>query len=150
MYVVNPFEKKNVTNSQSMESEDMKAISPQDPHCEKIYMSILLTKYLKHKASKNTRHKIYPEVRPHHKGVLLPVEEPTRVVSFSTIILQIPTTKVKGFLISNVAHKSRITNFLGSSTNLGTPKKPQIVLKLRVSRTPRMHKRYLQQAQDLK
>jgi hypothetical protein len=59
MYVVNPFEKKNVTNSQNMESEDMKAISPQDSHCEKIYMSILLTKYLKHKASKNTRHKIF-------------------------------------------------------------------------------------------
>jgi hypothetical protein len=78
MYVVNPFEKKNVTNSQSVESECMKAISPQDPHYEKIYMSILLTKYLKHKASKNTRHKIYPEVRPHHKGVLLPVEEPTK------------------------------------------------------------------------
>jgi hypothetical protein len=41
-------------------------------------MSILLTKYLKHKASKNTRHKIYPKVQPHHKGVLLPVEEPTK------------------------------------------------------------------------
>jgi hypothetical protein len=78
MYVVNPFEKKNVTNSQSVESEDMKAISPQDPQCEKIYMSILLTKYLKHKASKNMSHMIFPKVRPHHKGVLLPVEEPTK------------------------------------------------------------------------
>jgi hypothetical protein len=78
MYVVNPFKKKNVTNSQSVESEDMKSISPQDPHGEKIDISILLTKDLKHKASKNTRHAIYPEVRPHHKGVLLPVEEPTK------------------------------------------------------------------------
>jgi hypothetical protein len=78
MYVVNPFKKKNVTNIQSVESEDMKAISPQDPHGEKIYMPILLTKDLKHKASKNTRHTIYPEVRLHHKGVLLPVEEPTK------------------------------------------------------------------------
>jgi hypothetical protein len=38
----------------------------------------------------------------------------------------------------------------GSSTNLETSKKPQIVLKPRVSRTPRMHKRCLQQAQELK
>jgi hypothetical protein len=75
---VNPFKRKNVTNSQSVESEDMRAISLQSPHNEKIYMSILLTKDLNHKASKNIRHKIYPEVRPHHKGVLLPVEEPTK------------------------------------------------------------------------
>jgi hypothetical protein len=59
-----------------------------------------------HRTSKNTRHKIYPKVRPHHKGVLLPVEEPQRVGSFSTIILHNPTTKVKGFFFSNVAHKS--------------------------------------------
>jgi hypothetical protein len=26
----------------------------------------------------NTRHEIYPEIRPHHKGVLLPVEEPKK------------------------------------------------------------------------
>jgi hypothetical protein len=46
-------------------------------------MSILLTKYLKHKESKNKRHKIYAEVRPHHKGVLLPVMEPTKGRVFS-------------------------------------------------------------------
>jgi hypothetical protein len=74
---VNPFKKNNITNNQSVEGEDMRAISPQGPHSEKIYMSILLTKDLNHKASKNTRHKIYPEVWPHHKGVLLPIEEPT-------------------------------------------------------------------------
>jgi hypothetical protein len=34
----------------------MRAISPQGPHGEKIYMSILQTKDLNHKASKNTRH----------------------------------------------------------------------------------------------
>jgi hypothetical protein len=31
---------------------------------------------------KDTR--IYPEVRPHHKGVLLPVEEPTKGRAFSS------------------------------------------------------------------
>jgi hypothetical protein len=56
----------------------MRAISPQGLHDEKIYMSILRIKDLNHKSSKNTRHKIYPEVRPDHKGVLLPVEEPTK------------------------------------------------------------------------
>jgi hypothetical protein len=61
-----------------VEDEDMRAISPQGLHGEKIYMSILLTKDLNHKASKNTRHKIYPEVQRHHKGVLLPIEEPTK------------------------------------------------------------------------
>jgi hypothetical protein len=70
-----------------------------------------------------------------------PLRSPQRVRSFSTLILQNPTTKVKGFLISNFAHESEITNFLGSSTNLETPKKPQTVLKPRVSRTQRTHKR---------
>ena len=32
---------------------------------------------------KNKRHEIYPEVRPYHKGVLLPVEEPTKGRVFS-------------------------------------------------------------------
>jgi hypothetical protein len=32
---VNPLERKNATNSQSVESEDMRAISPQGPHGEK-------------------------------------------------------------------------------------------------------------------
>ena len=80
---MNPLERKNATNSQSVESEDMRAISPQGPHGDKIYMSILQTKDLNHKASKNKRHKIYPEVRPHHKGVLLPVEEPMKGRVFS-------------------------------------------------------------------
>jgi hypothetical protein len=29
-------------------------------------------------SSKNTRHEIYPEVLPQHKGVLLPIEKPTK------------------------------------------------------------------------
>jgi hypothetical protein len=35
-----------------------------------------------------------------------PLKSPQRVGSFSTIILHNPTTKVKGFFFSNVAHKS--------------------------------------------
>jgi hypothetical protein len=35
-----------------------------------------------------------------------PLRSPQRAGSFSTLILHNPTTKVKGFLISNVAHKS--------------------------------------------
>jgi hypothetical protein len=42
------------------------------------------------------------------------------------------------------------TNFLGSSTNLETPKQPQTVLKPRVSRTPRTHKRCLHKLKILK
>jgi hypothetical protein len=36
-----------------------------------------------------------------------------RTGSFSTLILHNPTTKVKGFLISNVAHKSEDYKLLG-------------------------------------
>jgi hypothetical protein len=42
-----------------------------------------------------------------------PLRSPQRVRSFSTIILHNPTTKVKGFLISNIAHKSRDYKLLG-------------------------------------
>jgi hypothetical protein len=41
------------------------------------------------------------------------LRSPQRVGSFSTPILHNPTTKVKGFLISNVAHKSGDNKLLG-------------------------------------
>jgi hypothetical protein len=116
---VNPF-KKNVTNSQSVESKDMRAISPQGPHNEKIYMSILLTRNLNHKASKNPRHKIYPEVRPHHKGVLHPIEEPTKGQVFFNPNPPKPDHQGQGiFFISNVAHKSGDYKLLGVIHKLG-------------------------------
>jgi hypothetical protein len=42
-----------------------------------------------------------------------PLRSPQRVRSFSTLILHNPTTKVKGFLISNIAHKSGDYKLLG-------------------------------------
>ena len=42
-----------------------------------------------------------------------PLRSPQRVRFFPTLILQNPTTKVNGFLISNVAHKSRDYKLLG-------------------------------------
>jgi hypothetical protein len=48
-----------------------------------------------------------------------PLRSPQWAGSFSTLILQNSTTKVKGFLISNVAHKSRDYKLLGVIHNLG-------------------------------
>jgi hypothetical protein len=42
-----------------------------------------------------------------------PLRSPQRAGSFSTLILHNPTAKVKGFLISNVAHKSGDYKLLG-------------------------------------
>jgi hypothetical protein len=42
-----------------------------------------------------------------------PLRSPQRVGSFSTLILHNPTTKVKGFFFSNVAHKSEDYKLLG-------------------------------------
>jgi hypothetical protein len=55
---------------------------------------------------------------------------------------------MQSLLIS--AQRAGDTNFLGSSTNLETPKQPQKILKLRVSRTPRKHKRGLHKLKSLK
>jgi hypothetical protein len=47
------------------------------------------------------------------------LRSPQRVGSFSTLILHNPTTKVKGFLISNVAHKSGDYKLLGAAHKFG-------------------------------
>jgi hypothetical protein len=57
------------------------------------------------------------------------LRSPQRARSFSTLILHNPTTKVKGFFFSNLHTRAGNTNFLGSSTNLKTPKQPQSILK---------------------
>jgi hypothetical protein len=42
-----------------------------------------------------------------------PLRSPQRAGSFSTLILHNPTTKVKGFVFSNIAHKSEDYKLLG-------------------------------------
>jgi hypothetical protein len=83
------------------------------------------------------RHKdarIYPEVRPHHKGALLPVEEPTKDQVFSNSNPPQIDHKGQGKLFLNFAQRVSETNFLGSSTNLETPKQPQTAKELEGSK----------------
>jgi hypothetical protein len=119
---VNPLERKNATNRQSVDGEDMRDISPQDPHDEKTYMSILPNKISITEQARAQDTRFISRFGHTTKVSYTPLRSPQRAGSFSTLILHNPTTKVKGFLISNVALKSRDYNFLGSSTNLETPK----------------------------
>jgi hypothetical protein len=150
MYVLNPFEKRNVTKSKCGQWIYESYFTTRSTRRENIYVYLASKNILSINQARTRDTRFIPRFGHTTKVSYSPLRSPQRAVSFSTQILQNPTTKVKGFLIPNVAHKSGITNFLRSSTNLETPKKPQNVLKPRVSRTPRMHKRCLQQAQDLK
>jgi hypothetical protein len=58
--------------------------------------------------ARNQRHEIYPEIRSHHKGVLLPLRSPQWVGSFPTLILHTPTTKVKATTFSILFNKQMI------------------------------------------
>jgi hypothetical protein len=97
---------------------------PRDSHKEQLSMPFLPT--TKHNQESKQKHNTQDisEVRPHHKGVLLPVEEPTKGESFPTLILHNQTTKVKANLSSNRLKRAGDTNFLGSSTSLETRKQP--------------------------
>jgi hypothetical protein len=55
---------------------------PRNPH-EELYMPFSLTTKHNHESKQVHKTQDYPEVRPHHKGVLLPVEEPTKGQVFS-------------------------------------------------------------------
>jgi hypothetical protein len=63
----------------------------------------------------------------HHKGVLLPVEEPTKGRVFSNPNPPQPDHQGQGILFSNLLTRAGNTNFLGSSTTLETPKQLQSV-----------------------
>jgi hypothetical protein len=111
-------------------------------------MSILPNKIIDQARTQDTRH--YPEVRPHNKGALLPVEEPTKGrVFFNPNPLQ-PDHQGQMVHFSNLLATAGNTNFLRSSTNLETPKQPQPLKNPRVSRTTIPHKRCLQQAQEMR
>jgi hypothetical protein len=71
--------------------------------------------------------RFYPEVRPHHKGVLLPVVEPTKGRAFFNPNPPQPNHQGQGNLFSNLLTRAGNTNFLGSSTTLETPKQPHSV-----------------------
>jgi hypothetical protein len=96
-----------------VDGEDIRAISPQDPHGEKTYMSILPNKISITEQARTQDTRFIPRFGHTTKVSYFPLRSPQRVRSFPTLILQNPTTKVKGFLISNVAHKSRDYKLLG-------------------------------------
>jgi hypothetical protein len=69
-----------------------------------------------------------------------PLRSPQRAESFPTLTLHNPTIKVKENLFSNLLTRAGNTNFLGSSTTLETPKKPQSVEELNGSKNNKITK----------
>jgi hypothetical protein len=109
--------------------------SPRDPHDEQTYMPILPTRKTQSQIQAGTQDTgFYPEVRPHHKGVVLPVEEPTKGQVFSNPNPPQPNHQGQGNIFPNLLTRAGITNFLGSSTTLETPKQPQPVEELEGSK----------------
>jgi hypothetical protein len=96
-----------------VDGEDMRAISPQDPHGEKTYMSILPNKISIIEQARTQDTRFILRFSHTTKVSYSPLRSPQRAGSFPNLILQNPTTKVKGFLISNVAHKSRDYKLIG-------------------------------------
>jgi hypothetical protein len=108
---------------------------PRDPHDKQTYMPILPTMKTQSQIQERTQGtRFYPEVRPHHKGVLLPVEEPTNGQVFPNPNPQQPNHQGQGNLFSNLLTRAGNTNYLGSSTTLETPKQPQSVEELEGSK----------------
>jgi hypothetical protein len=75
-----------------------------------------------------------PEVRPHHKGVLLPIEAPTKGQVFSNPSPPQANYKSQCKLFSQIASERGWYKLLGSSTSLDTPKQPQSVKELEGSK----------------
>jgi hypothetical protein len=96
-----------------VDGEDMRAISPQGPQGEKTYMSILPNKISITEQARTQDIRFIPRFSHTTKVSYSSLRSPQRVGPFPTLILQNPTTKAMGFLISNVAHKSGDYKLLG-------------------------------------
>jgi hypothetical protein len=83
--------------------------------------------------------RFYPEVRPHHKVALLPVEEPQRTGSFSTLILHNPTTEVKGFFSQTCSQEREI------QTSWGCPQIWRLPSNLNPSRNLRHYRKLVKE-----
>jgi hypothetical protein len=92
-------------------------------------MSILPNKITVTDQARTQDSRFYLEVQPHHKGAVLPIEEPTKGQVFFNHNHPQPDHQGQGILFSNLLTRAGNTNFLGLSTNLETPKQPQPVLK---------------------
>jgi hypothetical protein len=68
---------------------------------------------------KSTRHKIYPEVQPHHKGVLLPIEELTKGRVFFNPNPPEPDHKGQGKSFLKSTHKRGWYKLLGVVQKFG-------------------------------
>jgi hypothetical protein len=100
---------------------------------------------------KRTRHEIFPKVRPHHKGVLLPVKEPTKGRVFSNPNPPHADHKGQGKLFSQICSIERLIQ-----TSWGRPQPWRLPSNLnpsrnsKVPRTTSSHKRCLQKAQEMR
>jgi hypothetical protein len=100
-------------------------------------MSILLNKITITERERTQDTRFIPRFGHTTKVSYSPLRSPQRAGSFSTQILHNPTTKAKGFLISNDAHKSGDYKLLGVIHKFGDSQAISTVLKLRFSRTPK-------------
>jgi hypothetical protein len=81
---------------------DQSGATPQNPHThEESHESLLANDETQRMNKARTQeHKIYPKVRPHHKGALLPVEEPIKGQVFSNSNPPLANHKVQGKSLS--------------------------------------------------
>jgi hypothetical protein len=78
-----------------------------DPHEEQTYMPILPTRKTQSRIQAREQDtRFYLEVRPHHKNVILPVEEPIKGWVFSNPNPPQPDHKDQGKSFIKSAHKS--------------------------------------------
>jgi hypothetical protein len=98
-------------------------------HAKLLYAFLAIDESQQMKQHKNTRHEIYPNVRPHHKGVLLPIEEPTKGWVISNPNPPHADHQGQGKLFSNFAQERVIqtswgVHKIGDSQATSTIKEP--------------------------
>jgi hypothetical protein len=105
--------------------------APQDPHKNKpICISCQLEKHNHGSKQEHKTQDFIPRFGHTTKVSYSSLRSPQRAKYFPTLILDNPTTKVKGNLFSNLLTRAGDTKFLGSSITLETPKQPQSIKKL--------------------
>jgi hypothetical protein len=95
--------------------------------------------------------RFYPEVRPHQKGVLFSIEDPTKGQIFSNRNPPQPDHKGQGKSFSQICSQEQVIQTSWGRPQLWRlPNNLNLSRNLKVPRTTSSHKRCLQQAQEMR